>query len=66
MGWEVQCDSSLDRECCGWCTLGVVLRFFNVLNKSSANSVNHMVNWPILTICYSFAIADYIEDEFTF
>ena len=50
-------------SCCGWCTLEVVLILFNVLNHHFAILVKHMVNWSIFTICYSFAIADSIEDE---
>ena len=43
--------------------LEVVLRLFNVLNKHFAILVKHMVNRSILTIWYSFAIAESIEDR---
>ena len=47
-------------NCCGWCTLEVVLSLFNVLNKHFSILVKHMLNRSILTIWYSFAIADSI------
>ena len=37
-----------------------------MLNERFATLVKHMVNRSILTIWYSFALADSIEDEFTF
>ena len=36
-----------------------------MLNEHFAILVKHMVNWSILTIWYSFAIADSIEDEWS-
>ena len=64
MGWQVQCDSAIERKCCGWCTHELVLSLFNVLNEHFLILVKHMVNWSILTIWYSFAIAESIEDKF--
>ena len=62
MIWYVQCDHALERACCRWCTLEVVLSRFNVLNDHFTILVNHLVNWSILTIWYSFVIAESIED----
>ena len=39
------------------------LSLFNVLNEHFVVLVKHMVNQSILTILYSFAIADSIKDE---
>ena len=36
-----------------------------MLNNNVAILFEHMVNWSILTILYSFAIADSVEDEWS-